>query len=223
MGLFDFFKKKSHKHQNHYEIGLRSSSGEKGNIIVDTGYLPNIISTLTDIGHYEFCVIGNNMLEYSLRLNFTTIRVYTGLKEATTAMKAEAERLESVGYKNEINTLSNSHNKKRLALELTKKQSEPKVEKVTGDICANAGYKPFVIMQVIEGLDAQYIYLVKNAFIIYEIGKYNTSHIRTYRTEDLAGQGLTDYINKTKSMGFTNIIDEESIIHNAMIQSGISV
>ena len=223
MGLLDLFKKKQKQPQNPYEIGLMSSSGEKGNIIVDTGYIANIISTSAGVGHYEFCVIGKNIFEYSQRLNFTTVRVYTGLNEATAAMTAEVERLESVGYKTEIDTLSNAHNMKLLDSELSLKQKESKVEKVTGDICAEAGYKPFGTLQVLAGIDAQYIYLVSNTFIMYEIGKYNTSHIHTYKTEELARQGLSDYLTHTKSMGFTNIVHVENIPHNAMVQNGISL
>ena len=144
------------------------------------------------------------MFEYSQRLNFTTIRVYTSLNEATAAMTAEVERLESVGYKTEIDTLSNAYNMELLDSELALKQKEPKVEKVTGDVCAKADYKPFVTVQVLVGIDTQYIYLVNNTFIIYEIGKYNTSHIHTYKTEELANQRLTNHLAHTKSTATPN-------------------
>jgi len=102
-------------------------------------------------------------------------------------------------------------------------KSKPTLEKVTGDVCAKAGYKPFVTVQLFAGIDAQYIYLVGKTFVSYEIGKYNTSNIRTYETRELAGQGLTDFLKHTKSMGFTNIVHIGNGAHNALVEGGISV
>lgn len=102
-----------------------------------------------------------------------------------------------------------------------RKQPSPKVEKAEGDVCAKAGYKPFATVQVFKGMDSQYIYFVGNTFTMYEIGKYNTSHIHTYETQELANQGVLDYLAHTKSQGFTNYIHIENSMHNAMVQSGM--
>jgi len=57
---------------------------------------------------------------------------------------------------------------------------------------------------------------------MYEIGKYNTSHVHTYETEKLAEVGLTNYLTHTKSQGLTNIVHFENNLHNAMVPHGIS-
>lgn len=102
-----------------------------------------------------------------------------------------------------------------------KKPLPPKVEKAEGDVFAEADYKPIATVQVIKGIDAQYIYTVGNTFTMYEIGKYNTSHIHTYETIELASQGALDYLTHTNSQGFTNCLHIENSAHNAMLKSGL--
>lgn len=217
MGLFDIFKK---NRKDTYSKGLVSSEGKEGNIILISGYLPDTICISIGIGHYEFCVIGNHIFEYSEGLNFTTIRAYKDAKSAANAMKSEVKRLQSVGYKAEINDLAASHNLQLLKGELALKNNKPKLEKATGDVYAEAGYKPFATVQVL-GNDTQYIYIVNDTLVVYEIGKYNTSNIHTYETCELASQGLSDYLTHTKSQGFINFVHIENSVHNALVQNQI--
>lgn len=219
MKFFELFKKKP---KDSYSKGLVSSKGEEGNIIVLSGYLPDMTCTSIGVGHYEFCVIGNHMFEYSKGLNVTVVRVYKNIKAATTAMRSEVRRLQSVGYEAEVNDLAFSHNLQLMKkVELTLENNNPKLKKIKGDVCAEAGYKPFVTVQVFAGMDSQYIYLISEKYIMYEIGKYDTSNIYTYESAELASQGLTDYLIHTKSLGFTNIIHIENGTHNALVETGM--
>lgn len=108
-------------------------------------------------------------------------------------------------------------------LDLFKKKARPKVETVksTGDVCAEAGYKPLFTVQVFAGVDSQYLYIIRNQFVMYEIGKYNTSHIHTYETEELARQEMLGYLEHNKKQGFTHISHLENSMHNALINVGL--
>ena len=100
-------------------------------------------------------------------------------------------------------------------------KKKPQIEKIKGDVCAKAGYKPFVTIQLFEGMDSQYVYLVGNQFVAYEIGKYDTSNINTYKSKELASEGMMAFLEHCKSLGFTNLVHPENGAHNALVENGV--